>query len=112
VPTDRPGGFGQVELARLNDYLPLFALAVKATTARAIGQGLLAAYLGADPAERVFAGTVQRGEVQSVEAVLFHADLRSFTALADVTPARELIYLLDDCFDCMARPVTRRAARS
>jgi adenylate cyclase len=106
--TDRPGGYGAAELAFLAEHLPLFALAVKATTARAIGQGLLAAYLGADPAERVFAGTVQRGEVQSVEAVLFHADLRSFTSLADVTPGRELIHLLDDCFDCMVRPVTRQ----
>ena len=105
--TDRPGGFDAAALTQLNEYLPLFALAVKATTARAIGHGLLAAYLGADPAERVFAGTVQRGEVQSVEAVLFYADLRSFTELADTMPGRELIHLLDDCFDCMARPVTR-----
>jgi adenylate cyclase len=105
--TDRPGGFASEEFDKLNEYLPLFALAVKATTARAIGQGLLAAYLGADPAERVFAGIVQRGELQSVEAVLFYADLRSFTQLADTTPGHELIHLLDDCFDCMARPATR-----
>jgi adenylate cyclase len=106
--TDRPGGFGDTALAGLKELLPLFALAAKATTARAIGQGLLAAYLGADPAERVFAGTVQRGEVQSVEAVLYYADLRSFTALADTLPGRELIHLLDDCFDGMARPVIRQ----
>jgi adenylate cyclase len=105
--TGRPGGFSPAELANFDAVLPIFALAVKATTARAIGQGLLAAYLGADPAERVFAGTVQRGEVQSVEAVLFYADLRSFTALADTLPGRDLIHLLDDCFDCMVRPVTR-----
>ena len=106
--TDRPGGFEAVELTKLNEYLPLFALATKATTARAIYHGLLAAYLGNDPAECVFAGKVRRGEVQSVEAVLLYADLRSFTALADVTPGQELIHLLDECFDCMARPVTRR----
>lgn len=105
--TDRPGGFASSELETLDGVLPLFALAVKATTARAIAQGLLAAYLGAEPAERVFAGAVQRGEVQSVEAVLFYADLRSFTALADATPGRDLIHLLDDCFDCMVRPVQR-----
>ena len=63
--------------------------------------------LGKDPAARVFAGTVRRGEVLSVEAVLFYADLRSFTPLADTMPARELIALLDDCFDCMARPLSR-----
>jgi adenylate cyclase len=80
---------------------------VKAVTLRAVGQGLLASYLGKDPADRVLSGAVQRGEVQDVEAVLFYADLRDFTALADTLPGRELIALLDECFDCMVRPVNR-----
>ncbi len=53
----------------------------------------------------MLAGTVHRGEVQSVEAVLFYADLRGFTGFADTLPGREVIGLLDDCFDCMVRPV-------
>ena len=40
--------------------------------------------------------------------MLFYADLRDFTALADALPGRELIALLDDCFDCMVRPMARR----
>jgi adenylate cyclase len=108
ISTDRPGGFSESEMAELGGILPLFALAVKAITVRAIGQGLLASYLGTDPAARVFAGTVQRGEVQGVEAVLFYADLRDFTGFADRLPPRELISLLDNCFDCMVRPLTRR----
>jgi adenylate cyclase len=68
----------------------------------------LAAYLGHDPAGRVLSGTVQRGEVQGEEAVLFFTDLRGFTALADTLPGRDLIVLLDDCFDCMVRPVVAR----
>jgi adenylate cyclase len=51
---------------------------------------------------------VQRGEVQGEEAVLFFTDLRGFTALADTLPGRDLIVLLDDCFDCMVRPVVAR----
>lgn len=43
-----------------------------------------------------------------MEAVLFFTDLRGFTALADALPGPELIALLDDCFDCMARPVLAR----
>jgi len=39
--------------------------------------------------------------------VLFYADLRSFTPLADSLPGGELIALLDGCFDCMVRPVNR-----
>lgn len=108
LATDRPGGFSEADMAMLAQALPVFALAVKAVTMRAIGHGLLAAYLGAGPAGRVFAGTVQRGEVLSVEAVLFFTDLRGFTAIADTTPGKELIALLDECFECMAEPVVRR----
>jgi adenylate cyclase len=107
LTTDRPGGYTEADLAILAEALPVFALAVKAVTMRALGHGLLAAYLGDDPAARVFAGTVQRGEVQGVEAVLFYTDLRGFTALADTTPGKELIALLDECFECMVAPVVR-----
>lgn len=108
MTTDRPGGYTGSDLTVLRQLLPVFAVAAKATTMRAIGQGLLAAYLGDDPARRVLAGTVLRGEVQSVEAVLFYADLRGFTELADTLPGKELIVLLDDCFDCMVRPVVKQ----
>lgn len=104
--TDRPGGFSDRGVALLREVLPVFALAVKATTLRGVGHGLLAAYLGNDPASRILAGTVLRGEAQSVEAVVFFTDLRGFTALADTMPGRELIVLLDDYFNCMVPPVT------
>jgi adenylate cyclase len=105
--TDRTGGYTEAELETLRGLLPLFGLAVKATTLPEIHQGLLASYLGSDPAARVLAGSVQRGTVQSVEAVLFYSDLRDFTALTDTMEGRELIALLDECFDCMVKPVTR-----
>ncbi|HYD04649.1 MAG TPA: adenylate/guanylate cyclase domain-containing protein [Reyranella sp.] len=107
VATDRAEGFDDSHIAVLRAVLPLFALAVKAITMRAVGQGLLESYLGTDPAARVLAGTVQRGEVQGVEAVLFYADLRSFTPLADSLPGDQMLALLDSCFDCMVRPVNR-----
>ena len=108
LTTDRPGGYSKGHLEILRALLPVFALAAKATAMRTIGQGLLAAYLGDDPAVRVLAGTVMRGEVLGVEAALFYADLRGFTAVADNLPGRELIALLDGSFDCMVKPVVRR----
>ncbi len=108
LTTDRPGGFTDGHIAMLREVLPVFALAAKATTMPLVHEGLLAAYLGRDPATRILAGTVQRGEVQGVEAVLFFTDLRGFTTLADTLPGRDLIGLLDDCFDCMVRPVVAR----
>ena len=108
LTTDRAGGYRDAEVATLDALLPVFALAAKATTLRSVYRGLLAAYLGEDPASRVLAGTVQRGEVQGVEAVLLFTDLRGFTALADALPGSDLIVLLDDCFACMVRPIVAR----
>jgi adenylate cyclase len=107
VATDCTDGFDDAHLDDLREALPIFALAIKAITMRAVGQGLLESYLGVDPAARVLAGTVQRGVVQGVEAVLLYADLRAFTPLADSLPGDELIALLDGCFDCMVRPINR-----
>ncbi len=106
--TDRAGGYSEADRQALNQLLPLFALAMKAATARLMGQALFASYLGTDPAKRIWAGTVRRGEVRSVEAALLYADLRDFTRFADTMPAGDLIGLLDECFECMVRPVTRR----
>jgi adenylate cyclase len=106
--TDEPGGYSATDLAILRELLPFFALAVKASTMRAVFHGLLASYLGGDPTARMLSGAVRRGEVQEVEAVLFYADLRDFTQLADTLPGREMIALLDECFDCMVRPVNRK----
>jgi len=108
LTTDRPGGYSDAHVGAMRSLLPVFALAAKAQTMRTVYQGLLSAYLGQDPATRVLAGTVRRGEVQGVEAVLFFTDLRGFTALADALPGRDLIMLLDDCLDCMVRPVAAR----
>lgn len=108
LTTDRPGGYSDAHIEAMRSLLPIFALAAKAQTMRTVYQGLLSAYLGQDPATRVQAGTVRRGEVQGVEAVLLFTDLRGFTALADTLPGRDLIMLLDDCFDCMVRPVVTR----
>ena len=108
LTTDRLGGFSDAQVETMRELLPIFALAAKAPTMRTINEGLLSAYLGRDPASRVLDGTVQRGEVQGVEAVLLFTDLRGFTALADTLPGRDLIVLLDDCFDCMVRPVVAR----
>jgi adenylate cyclase len=105
LTTDHPGGFTDAHLEAVHAVLPLFALAIKGLTIGALGQGLLETYLGVDPARRVMAGSVRRGEVSGVEAVLLYADLRSFTRFADALPGNELMALLDGCFACMVRPV-------
>ena len=108
LTTDQAEGYRNADLATLRQVLPVFAVTIKAATMRSIGQGLLATYLGNDPANRVLSGTVLRGEVQAIEAVLFYADLRGFTELADTMSGEDLLATLDLYLDCMARPVVAR----
>ena len=108
LTTDQAEGYRNADLATLRHVLPVFAVTIKAATMRSIGQGLLATYLGNDPATRVLSGTVLRGEVQAIEAVLFYADLRGFTELADTMSGEDLLATLDLYLDCMARPVVAR----
>ena len=103
--TDRAAGFTTAEIETLERVLPAFALAVKAVTAVSTGNVLLSTYLGADAAQRVYAGEIRRGSVQRLNAVLFYADLRGFTALADSLPTGFTVEMLDGYFDCIGLPV-------
>lgn len=111
LSSDRDGGFAASDLVLLEQLLPTLALAVKSVAVQDMSRGLLTTYLGADAAARVLSGTIQRGSVQSVHAVLYYADLRAFTTQADTTPTEELVTLLDDYLDCMVRPVEKRGGQ-
>jgi adenylate cyclase len=67
----------------------------------AIASGLLKAYLGSDAGQRVHSGAIVRGSVESIHAVLWYADIRGFTAIADTTPGLVVIELLDEVFETL-----------
>jgi adenylate cyclase len=99
--TDRPGGFSADDLTLLKSVLPAVSLAMMAHAGYRIASGLLGAYLGADAGRRVHAGAVERGSVESMRAVLWYADIRDFTGLADATAGTAVIELLDDVFETL-----------
>ena len=106
--TDRAGGFADAELAYLVRLLPLLALAIKASTAPRVARNLLALYLGQDAGDRVLAGTIQRGSMQSIRAVLYYADLAGFTRFAETNTGLALVATLNHYLEAIAVPVTRR----
>jgi adenylate cyclase len=93
--TDQPGGFRDDDLVLLRSVLPAVSLAMMTHAGHTIASGLLGAYLGGDAGGRVHAGAVERGSVESVRAVLWYADVRGFTAIADATPGLMVIELLN-----------------
>jgi adenylate cyclase len=109
--TERAGGFSEDDLTLFQAVLPAVALAMMADAGHTIAAGLLATYLGADAGRRVHQGAVARGSLDRVDAVLWYADIRSFTALADVTPGLVVVALLDDIFESLAAPLRQRGGQ-
>jgi adenylate cyclase len=109
--TDHPEGFGENDLRLIEALLPAIALAIMSDTEHTIAADLLSAYLGADVGRRVHAGVVERGSVESIRAVLWYADIRGFTPLADTTPGPVLIEMLDDVFETLTAALRTRGAQ-
>ncbi len=109
--TDQAEGFADDDILLLQAVLPVISLAMMTHAGHTIAAGLLAAYLGADAGRRVHAGAVARGSVETVRAVLWYADIRSFTAIADGTPGLALIEMLDEIFETLTAPLRARGGQ-
>ena len=109
--TDRRGGFRDDDLVLLRAVLPAVSLAMMTHAGHRIASGLLGAYLGGDAGERVHSGAVDRGSVESVQAVLWYGDIRSFTAIADTTPGLVVIELLNAIFETLTASLRPRGGQ-
>jgi adenylate cyclase len=109
--TDLAGGFGDDDLVLLRAVLPALSLAMMTHGGHMIASGLLKAYLGGDAGRRVHAGAVERGSVESVRAVLWYADIRGFTAIADTTPGLNVIELINAIFETLTASLRPRGGQ-
>ena len=109
--TDRTSGFRDDDLELLQAVLPAASLAMMADASHAIASGLLQAYLGSDAGQRVHSGAVVRGSVESIHAVLWYADIRGFTAIADTTSGLQVIELLNDVFETLTALLRARGGQ-
>jgi len=106
--TDRPGGFSEADLARIDGMLPALALVFEMLAMRRIGTNLMNVYLGRQAGARVLDGQILRGHGETMRAVILQADLRSFTRLSDTLPGADVIAALNAYFERMVTPVHAR----
>jgi adenylate cyclase len=99
--TDREGGFSDDDLTLLQATLPGLSLAMKAHAGHVIASGLLGTYLGEDAGQRVHAGSIMRGSVDKLRAVIWYADIRGFTPISDAAPGPVVVELLNDVFEIL-----------
>jgi adenylate cyclase len=109
--TDQPGGFRDDDLVLIRAVLPAVSLAMMTHAGYTIASGLLGTYLGGDAGGRVHAGAVERGSVESVRAVVWYADIRGFTAIADTNPGLMVIELLNAIFETLTASLRWRGGQ-
>jgi adenylate cyclase len=109
--TDRKGGFADDDVTLLQATLPGLSLAMKAHAGHVIASGLLGTYLGEDAGRRVHAGSVMRGSVDKLRAVLWYADIRGFTAVSDSAPGPVVVELLNDVFEILTASLRERGGQ-
>jgi adenylate cyclase len=97
--TTRPGGFAEAEHAALERIVPALRNACELRTLRQVELTLLDTYIGSTTAQRILAGRIRRGQVESLEAALMLCDLRGFTELSNRLPGERVLELLDTYFD-------------
>ena len=82
LATQRQGGFKDEDLALLDSVLSAFAALMELQQTRRTARDLLSTYVGLNTGERIFSGTVRRGEGEVIHAVIWFCDLRGFTAMS------------------------------
>jgi adenylate cyclase len=109
--TDRKGGYSDDDIRLVQATLPGLSLAMKAHAGHVIASGLLGTYLGADAGRRVHAGSVMRGSVDKLNAVIWYADIRGFTPISDSAPGPVVVELLNEIFEALASALRPRGGQ-
>jgi adenylate cyclase len=107
IASRRPGGFEDFHLALFEAVLPAFAAVLELRHLQRTARSLLDTYVGANTGERILSGAIKRGDGQVISAALWYCDLRGFTELSERLPLDQVIQLLNDYFDHVAKPVER-----
>ncbi|HEX9465632.1 MAG TPA: adenylate/guanylate cyclase domain-containing protein, partial [Alphaproteobacteria bacterium] len=98
--TRRSGGFTDDEIAGIDAVVKPLARVAEIWALRRMATTLLNTYVGTHTGERILAGGIRRGHVETIHAVIWLSDMRGFTPLADRLPPRTLVELLNRYFDC------------
>ncbi len=99
--TRAPNGFSDDQVAAMSAAVPVLAPLLEVQSLRRISRTVLETYLGAATGPRVLAGTIQRGDVEMIDAVLWFCDLRGFTGLSEALPPTQVIGLLNGYFEAV-----------
>src|SRR5882757_597236 len=104
--TARPGGFAVSERDAIDRIVPALRNVCELRTLRKVELTLLDTYTGKRTAQRILAGRIRRGQIESLEAALMICDLRGFTEMSNRLPSARVLELLGGYFDRVGPAIT------
>lgn len=102
-----PAGFSGDDVAFIESALPAFLIHADLRTTADLAATVCDTYLGRRTGSRVLAGSMRRGSVERLEAVVGFCDLRGFTAMSAAHTPEEVTVLLNRWFDAIGTQVDR-----
>lgn len=103
--TERRSGFNDRDVRSLLRIQQRLGVACKMRIREQIALNVVTAYLGESAGRRVLSGQIQRGDGQTIRAVIWYSDLRGSTRMADVLPRDDFIRTLNEYFECAGAAV-------
>ena len=98
--TRQPRGFAPEQFAALESVIAPLARVAEIRALRRTAGNLIETYVGHQTGERILAGKIRRGHVETLRAAIWLSDMRGFTSLAERLPPQALVDLLNQYFDC------------
>ena len=105
--TRAPGGFDESHLATIGRILPPLARLAEIFALRRVAGNLLSTYVGRDSGDRILAGRIHRGDVETLRAVIWFSDLRGFTEMSARRTPSEIVSVLNELFDCQVPAIEK-----
>jgi adenylate cyclase len=105
--TRRPGGFEDAHVAAILEVVRPLSRVAEIFALSRTAANLLNTYVGHDAGEKILQGRIQRGDTDSLRAVLWFSDLRGFTAMSAQLEPRDIICVLNELFDCQVPAIER-----
>ncbi|HWX21237.1 MAG TPA: adenylate/guanylate cyclase domain-containing protein [Candidatus Binatia bacterium] len=107
--TRQAEGFTKAQISAIEAIMPPLARVAEVRALRRTATNLLDTYLGNHTGERILAGQVRRGHVESIHAAIWLSDLRGFTGLTDRLAPRKVVEVLNRYFDCQVPAIRKRS---
>ena len=103
--TDRPGGFADTHIEALQHLVRRLSVAWKLAIREQIALNVARTYLGDSAGRQVLSGHIKRGDFETIDAVVWSADLRDSTGRIERLGMERYLALLNGFLECAAGAV-------